>query len=87
MAGDVGGSRLDTMSMRHLIATDDLDLDNGYTHVLANGAPFVTGERPWIHAVGDDGPANAQVVGSHGLGNCVSLRFHHQSSPRQRLLD
>lgn len=87
MADDIGYARLDTTAMRHLIAADDLDLDNGYAHLFANGAPFVASERPWIHAVGDHGLTNEQVVGSHGLGNRVSLSLYDQSALPERLLD
>lgn len=87
MADDVGWARLDTKAMRHLLAADDLDLDNGDARLLANDAPFIASERPWIHAVGDDGLANAQVVGSYGLGHRVSLGFHDHAAPPERLLD
>jgi hypothetical protein len=87
MARDVGYARLHTTPMRHLIAADDLDLDDGYAHLFATSPPFIASERSWIHAVGDHGLANAQVVGSHGLGNRVSLGLHDQSALPERLLD
>lgn len=65
----------------------DLGLHDLHAHLLANSPPLVARERPWIHAVGDNGTANAQVVGSHRMGNGVPLRRHDQPGVPERLLD
>jgi hypothetical protein len=44
-------------------------------------------EGPRIHAVGDNGLANAQVVASHGMRNGVSLTLHDCSAVPERLFD
>ncbi len=69
------------------IAADDLDLDDGRADPFANRPSFVASEEPRIHAVGDNGPASAQIGGSHGMGNGVPVSLHDHSAVPQCLLD
>jgi hypothetical protein len=87
MAVDIGHARFDTPTMFRLVGADDLDLQHGHAHLFANGAPSVARERPWIHAVDDNSKTNAQVVGSHRMGNGVPLSLHDHGSLPERLLD
>lgn len=73
--------------MRLRLAADDLDLDDGHTRLVANGAPFVAGARPWVHTIGDDGLAQAQVVGGDHPGHRVSLGLYDEPALPERLFD
>lgn len=60
--------------MPHVVTADNLNFHDRHADLFGDSPPFVTRERPWIHAVGDDSLANAQVVGSHRMGNGVPSR-------------
>jgi hypothetical protein len=83
----VGRARLDTTAMLRLIGADDLDLDDRYADLFANRPPYVSVAGPRIHAIGDNGLASAQVVGSHGVRNRVTLAFHDHPGLPERVFD
>lgn len=87
MADDVRHARFDATAMLDLVAANDLNLHDAHAHLLTNSPPCVARERPWIHAVCDNGTANVQVVGSHRMGNGVPLSLHDQPGVSERLLN
>lgn len=66
------------------VRSPDLHLDDGHADLFATRPPSVARPRPGIHAVRDDRPTCAQVVGSHRMGHGVSLSVHVQPGVPQR---
>jgi hypothetical protein len=87
VTADVCASRFDAAAMLRFVGADHLDLQHGHASVFGNTPPFDAGERPRIHAVGDNSATNTQVVRSHGIGNGVSLALHDQSGLAKYVLD
>jgi hypothetical protein len=87
MADDVGHTRFDSTAMLRLFTADDLNLHGRHAHLFGNSPPLIARQRPWIHAVDDNSLANAEIVGSHCMGNGVPLSLHDQPGLPERLLD
>jgi len=87
VAHDVSLARFDAALVLVRIGADDFDVQRGHTGAFLHGTPCAACERPWIHAVGDDGPPCAKVIFRHGVGDIVSLTFDAIACPAQLLLD
>src|SRR5262245_49293607 len=71
-------SRINASSMFGLVRANDQHLDINHARAFRGGAPGVACNPQWVDRVGDDNPAEAQVVFCDGVADAVScLAYGH----------
>ncbi len=85
--GNIGGSGFDAASVFGLVGTDGFDFNDPRVGFGGNGAPGISGDRQRIDGIGDDGAAEAEVVGGEAVGDGVAFGRGGGALVAQRLLD